>query len=126
MLPFIGTTAERNKGIGLYKSMYLSITPEITAEIEKYGQRHRVTMNTIMQGIWAYLLHCYTGSNEVVYGVIVSGRPDNLSGVERKVGMFINTLPLHAGFRDEEQVISWLQNLQEEQVASSLPIYSIA
>jgi amino acid adenylation domain-containing protein/non-ribosomal peptide synthase protein (TIGR01720 family)/FkbM family methyltransferase len=118
LLPFIGTTAERNKGFGLYKSLHLNISPELSAEIEKYGQLHRITMNTIMQGIWAYLLHRYTGTDNIVYGVIVSGRPDDLIGVERRVGMYINTLPLHATFRDEQQISSWLQGLQEEQVSS--------
>ena len=44
-----------------------------------------------MQGVWSYLLHRYTGSDDVVYGVIVSGRPDELPGVEQRVGMYINT-----------------------------------
>ncbi|HET9276550.1 MAG TPA: condensation domain-containing protein, partial [Flavitalea sp.] len=118
LLPFIGTTAERNKGFGAYKSLHLNISAELSSEIEKYGQLHRITMNTIMQGIWAYLLHRYTGNDNVVYGVIVSGRPDALAAVERRVGMYINTLPLHAGFNDDLPLNSWLQNLQEQQVAS--------
>ncbi|HKH62399.1 MAG TPA: amino acid adenylation domain-containing protein, partial [Flavitalea sp.] len=118
LLPFIGTTAERNKGFGAYKSLHLNISAELSSEIEKYGQLHRITMNTIMQGIWAFLLHRYTGNDHVVFGVIVSGRPDDLTAVEHRVGMYINTLPLHARFNGDLPLNSWLQNLQEEQVAS--------
>ena len=73
----------------------------------------RLTVNTLMQGVWAWLLHRYTGNNEVVYGVVVSGRPDELPGVERRVGMYINTLALKAEFGGEQQTESWLQSFRQ-------------
>jgi len=118
LLPFISTTKERNKGQGIYKSLSLQVNAVTTAQIEKYAQKHRITVNTVMQGIWAYLLHRYTGNTNVVYGVIVSGRPDDLPGVEHRVGMYINSLPLHATVPQEQQIGEWLQGIQGEQVSS--------
>src|SRR5205823_6085487 len=47
-----------------------------------------------------------------------SGRPDDLPGVEQRVGMFINTLPFRVVVNRELETGSWLQGLQAEQVSS--------
>ena len=77
----------------------------MTAKTELYAQKNHITINTIMQGVWSYLLHRYTGSNDVVYGIIVSGRPDDLPGIEQRVGMYINTLPLHSTIEEGKEVL---------------------
>ena len=117
LLPFIRTTTERTKGKGKYESLSLRLDEAATAGIQRYAQLHRLTVNTLMQGVWALLLHKYTGNREVLYGVVVSGRPAELPGVEQRVGMYINTLALKAvsvstGNR------SWFQGLQADQVSS--------
>ncbi|MEO6228747.1 MAG: amino acid adenylation domain-containing protein, partial [Ferruginibacter sp.] len=124
LLPFIGTTTERNKGLGEYGSVILEISSEITEKIGQYAQRHRLTMNTLMQGVWSYLLHCYTASNDIVYGVIVSGRPDDLPNVEQRIGMFINALPLFSNLKEEQTIAAWFQDIQRDQVASRQYQYS--
>src|SRR5215204_2900561 len=118
LLPFIDNVKERNKGIGTYKSITLQIDTANATRIEKYSQDLRVTVNTIMQGVWSYLLGVYTGQQHVAYGVIVSGRPDDLHDVERRVGLYINTLPLHSVLSYEEELSDWLQNIQAQQAAS--------
>ena len=118
LLPFIGSTPERNKGRGLYQSLHLKVDAAVAAKIHEYAQRHHITLNTIMQGVWSYLLHHYTGNENIVYGVVVSGRPDDLPGVEQRVGMYINTLPLHTVIKQDADIAGWLQGLQSEQVSS--------
>jgi amino acid adenylation domain-containing protein/FkbM family methyltransferase len=53
-----------------------------------------------------------------VYGSVVSGRPDDLQGIEQRIGLFINTLPLRSSFNDEMEIVEWMQNIQKDQVAS--------
>jgi amino acid adenylation domain-containing protein/non-ribosomal peptide synthase protein (TIGR01720 family) len=118
LLPFVGTTGERNKGAGSYGSLFLNLDAAFTAQLKQYAQKHRLTVNTVMQGVWSLLLHRYTGNNDIVYGTIVSGRPDDLADVERRVGMYINTLPLHSTMQEDELVTSWLEQLQQQQVSS--------
>ncbi|MHA4812691.1 condensation domain-containing protein, partial [Flavitalea flava] len=62
LLPFIEPTAERNKGLGAYGEEEVWINSRETAGIVAYVQRQRITVNTLMQGIWSYLLYRYTGS----------------------------------------------------------------
>jgi len=118
LLPFIEATIERNKGIGQYRTEWLQLGGEASRQLEGYAQRNRITVNTVMQGVWAYVLSRYTGSREVVYGVTVSGRPEDLSGVEHRVGMYINAVPLRAEVDEEQPIGVWLRELQQDQVAS--------
>ena len=73
-----------------------------------------VTVNTLFQMAWAAILSALTDRADVVYGVTVSGRPDELSGVETMVGLFINTVPLRIALDPAEPVGRQCQALQRE------------
>src|SRR5262249_12820563 len=74
-----------------------------------------VTLNTVVQGAWGLLLSRYSGVSDVVFGMTVAGRPPELLGIEQMVGLFINTLPLRLQIDPAKLVLSWLQELQEQQ-----------
>jgi non-ribosomal peptide synthetase component F len=52
----------------------------------------------------------------VLFGAVVSGRPEGLAGVETMVGPFINTLPVRVTIEDEQLVLEWLRQLQAQQI----------
>src|SRR5439155_21636487 len=85
------------------------------SEVEGFARRHRLTVNTLVQGAWALLLGRYGDSDDVVFGVTVSGRPAELPEVERTVGLFINTLPLRVALPPGETVLDWLHGVQARQ-----------
>ncbi|SKA37897.1 Methyltransferase domain-containing protein [Chitinophaga eiseniae] len=118
LLPFIPAAAERTKGAGIYKSVAVLLDKDNAAALTHFAQQQRITVNTVMQGVWAYLLSRYTGRSEVTYGVTVSGRPEDLSGVEQRVGLYINTLPLHTVVQENSRVVAWLQEIQASQLES--------
>ncbi len=125
LLPFVGASVtDRNKGTGTYRVFQLRVAGELTGKIGRYAQQHRITVNTVMQGVWSLLLHRYTGQRDVVFGVTVSGRPEDLPGVESRVGMYINTLPLRATLEEGQEIGVWLRSLQQEQSASREHQYS--
>ncbi|HVH13658.1 MAG TPA: condensation domain-containing protein, partial [Longimicrobium sp.] len=74
-----------------------------------------VTPNTVVQGAWALLLSRYAGRDDVVFGATVSGRPAGLPGVERMVGLFINTLPVRVWVDADQPVRGWLTGVQHHQ-----------
>ena len=121
LLPFSGITTQRTKGVGDYDTFNLILNEETKDRAESYAQKNRLTLNTLLQGVWSYLLHRYTGNEDVAFGVIVSGRPDELPGIEKKVGLYINTLPLHSRLlqKDKAETINWLQEIQSKQVESA-------
>lgn len=64
--------------------------------LKSAGARLGLTANAFVQTAWSLLLSERAGTNDVIHGVSVSGRPPELSGVENMVGLFINTIPLRA------------------------------
>ncbi|MGI8636035.1 MAG: condensation domain-containing protein, partial [Segetibacter sp.] len=118
LLPFITNSTERNKGGGEYGSVVLELNNNTTAKVKNFAQSTRVTVNTVMQAVWSFLLHKYTGNRNITYGVVVSGRPDNLPNVEQRVGLYINTLPLRSAYKNNYLLTQWLHSLQSEQVRS--------
>ncbi|MES2894104.1 MAG: non-ribosomal peptide synthase/polyketide synthase [Bacteroidota bacterium] len=118
LLPFIQSTLERTKGVGTYATKSFILDIDSTGLVRKFAQRHRLTLNTLMQGIWATILYRYTSNENVVYGLIESGRPEDLDQVERRVGMYINTLPFHTKVQRDKKLVPWLQQIQAQQVAS--------
>ena len=72
LLPFIADTSERNRGSGEYGSVLLELDALETAKVRNFSQKNRVTVNTLTQAVWSFLLHKYTGNSNITYGVVVS------------------------------------------------------
>lgn len=87
-----------------------------TAALHSLGRQYRVTMNTIVMGAWALLLSRQSGERDVVFGVVMSGRPPELAGVESMVGLFVNTLPMRVRVNPADSLSSWLQAIQTQQL----------
>ncbi|MFL6332078.1 MAG: amino acid adenylation domain-containing protein [Pyrinomonadaceae bacterium] len=88
------------------------LPPELSAQLQAFAQRHQLTLNTLVQGAWALLLSRYSGEEDVVFGVTVSGRPAELVGIETRIGLFINALPLRVSVSGVEALVPWLRQLQ--------------
>jgi nonribosomal peptide synthetase DhbF len=76
-----------------------------------------LTANTVVQGAWGLLVGQLLGRRDAVFGTLVSGRPPQLSGVERMVGLFINTIPVRVRALPGAPARRVLAELQEEQAA---------
>ncbi|MGN9822135.1 condensation domain-containing protein, partial [Streptomyces sp. SD11] len=59
-----------------------------------FARRHRLTLNTVVQGAWALVLSVYAGSDDVVFGVTSSGRGGQIDGMDSMVGLLLNTTPV--------------------------------
>jgi amino acid adenylation domain-containing protein len=93
------------------------------AETGRLGEVARgmgVTANTVVQAGWGAVLGRLSGSQDVVFGATVSGRPPDLAGVEGLVGLCINTVPVRVRMAADEPVRDLLRRLQAEQ-AGLLP-----
>jgi len=53
-----------------------------------------VSLNTAVRAVWSLLLAFYNNTDDVCYAATVSGRPPELAGIDRMVGIFINALPV--------------------------------
>ncbi|MBW8480960.1 non-ribosomal peptide synthetase [Actinomadura parmotrematis] len=87
------------------------------ADLAAYARRHGLTLNTVLQGVWALVLGGLTGRDDVVFGTTVSGRPAELDGVEDMVGLFSNTVPVRVRLDPALPLPAALARLQSEQAA---------
>jgi amino acid adenylation domain-containing protein/non-ribosomal peptide synthase protein (TIGR01720 family) len=105
------------------------LKPALTERLIQFARRERITLNTLIQAVWAILLNRYTGKQIVVFGATVAGRPGDLAGAERSLGLFINTLPVVVMLKPEQEIGDWLRDLQAQNLASRehehTPLYEI-
>ncbi len=86
------------------------------AALQELAARERLTLGTWVQGAWALLLHRHSGRREVLFGTTCAGRPAELPGAERIVGLFINSLPLRVAVDRHRPLRPWLDELQRDQL----------
>jgi amino acid adenylation domain-containing protein len=99
-----------------YRREELEFSDRVTALLTAFARRQRLTLNTILQGAWAILLSRMTREEGVIWGTVVSGRPATLAGVEKTVGLFINSIPACATVKANLPVLEFLQKLQGDQM----------
>ncbi len=94
-----------------YGKIDLLLSAADSVALQHFVKHRQLTLNTLVQGAWAILLSRYSGESDIAFGVTVSGRPADLTGVENMVGLFINTLPLRLNVAPDSTVLDWLQAL---------------
>ncbi|WP_025721602.1 condensation domain-containing protein, partial [Paenibacillus sp. 1-18] len=102
---------------------------ELTAGIQRVAKRYQVTINTLMQTVWGILLQKYNGTDDVVFGSVVSGRPAEIPNVEHIIGLFINTIPVRISSHVDSLFSDIMKHTQEQSIAShaydTYPLYEI-
>ncbi|GGZ38815.1 putative peptide synthetase MbtF [Streptomyces inusitatus] len=73
-----------------------------------------LTVNTVAQVAWAVLLHRLTGREDTTFGVTVSGRPEEVRGIESSIGLFINTVPARVTLRPGETLRELCRRVQRD------------
>ena len=118
--PFGVDQPNSRKQSEVYAKQELVLPEVLTASLQQLAQKHRLTISTLIQGVWAITLSRYSNESEVVFGTTVSGRAAPLREIENMVGLFINTLPLRVQVTPEVSVVESLQALQRKQTERRL------
>ncbi|MFO0760428.1 MAG: amino acid adenylation domain-containing protein [Byssovorax sp.] len=101
--------------VPLFDSRRMELPAQTAAALAAFGPEHQLTMSTLVQGAWALLLSRYAGTGDVVFGSIVSGRSAPIAGIEKMVGVFINTLPVRVKIDEQASAVAFLGALQRQQ-----------
>ena len=107
------THSNNQKKEASYSELELRLSAQVSRKLKNLAQENHITLSTIVQGVWGLLLSRYSGEKDVVFGVTVSGRTADLSGIENMVGLFINTLPLRLQIEPEKQLILWFKQINK-------------
>ncbi|HLK97272.1 MAG TPA: condensation domain-containing protein, partial [Hymenobacter sp.] len=117
-LPQIKVVSERNRASGTIASTDLAFDAPLTDRVSGFNKAHRITVNTLVQGVWSLLLSRYTGMSDVVTGVTVAGRPSEWDAAQQGLGLYINTIPLRVRVDQHLRLVDWLQSIQEQHTAA--------
>ncbi|MQA26813.1 MAG: amino acid adenylation domain-containing protein, partial [Micromonosporaceae bacterium] len=88
---------------------------ELTSALRELARTHGLTLNTVVQGVWAVLVGMLSGRSDVVFGTTAANRPAELAGVERMLGLFMNTVPVRVRLQPELRFTELLADLQATQ-----------
>ncbi|NPU66681.1 amino acid adenylation domain-containing protein, partial [Bradyrhizobium sp. 83012] len=112
-----------------HRRCYTRLDEGATADLKAFARRERITLNTLIQGVWTLLLQRFTGQHTVTFGATVAGRPAGLDGAEQMIGLFINTLPMIETPSPACAVGDWLRAIQSRTAAirnfEQTPLYDI-
>ncbi|MFE3323800.1 amino acid adenylation domain-containing protein [Streptomyces sp. NPDC059176] len=101
----------------LPRTAVAALDPDATGRLADWARGRQVTLATAVQGCWGLLVGQLTGRTDVAFGVVDSGRPAELIGIESTVGMFANTLPVRLPLdpdRTPAEVLAFLQRQHGE------------
>jgi len=91
------------------------LSSELTARLHAVARERGWTMNTLVQACWGVVLGSALGRSDVLFGSTVSGRPPELPGVQRMIGMLINTVPVRVRWSPGDTLAELLDAVQRDQ-----------
>ncbi|CAM4380442.1 Surfactin synthase subunit 2 [Mycobacterium basiliense] len=106
-----GTVAVRD---GVPQKTERLLSPADTSRLRNWAGSSGLTLNTAVLFAWVVVLSRLTDRRDVVFGTIVSGRPEHLTGVENMVGLFINSVPVVHRVSGTTSVVEQCVQLQRE------------
>ncbi|WP_375484816.1 amino acid adenylation domain-containing protein [uncultured Mycobacterium sp.] len=95
----------------------LSLDRAATTRLTGWAREHGLTLNTALQFAWAVVLSRLTDRRDVAFGTVVSGRPQDLTGVETMVGLFINTVPVVVDLSSHATILEQCRAVQQQSAA---------
>ncbi|MBN2862729.1 MAG: amino acid adenylation domain-containing protein [Bacteroidales bacterium] len=90
-----------NREVYEQENLKLILDRELTRGLEELASGSNVTLNTVFSCLWGILLNRYSRTEDVVFGSVVSGRPAEIPGVDKMIGLFINTVPVRIRMEDD-------------------------
>jgi non-ribosomal peptide synthetase component F len=90
-----------------------------TSELQSFCTKHGVTLSNVLQFAWALTLRSYTGSTDVCFGYLSSGRDVPIPDIQGSaVGAFINMLTCRISLNEDLRLSQALQQIQSDFVHS--------
>jgi amino acid adenylation domain-containing protein/non-ribosomal peptide synthase protein (TIGR01720 family) len=93
-----------------------TVDAQTTLELRTLAKEQGLTVNALVMGAWAILLHRYSGEEDIVFGSTRACRKSSVSGAEETIGLFINTVPVRVALSGDTRVLSVLENVRKQWV----------
>ncbi len=102
----------------VFSEYKVNLNCELSHRVTELAKTTNVTLNSVFQAAWGFLLGKYNYSEDVVFGTVVSGRNYPVEGIERIVGLLINTIPVRVRIDQEKSFKELLKNVFDSYILS--------
>ncbi|KWX88922.1 hypothetical protein AMQ83_03775 [Paenibacillus riograndensis] len=90
------------------------IPPGDLQAAREYARKGQIPMNTLFLGVWGRVLARLLKKQDLMLGMITSGRVPEVEHMDTMVGLFTNSLPVRLTYAPAERVLDWFQALQKK------------
>ena len=77
----------------------------------------RYTVPLLLRAAWALTVSSFSGSDDVLFGIVLNGRSNSTAGIDSLVGPMVATVPVRTNIRRDASVNDLLQQLNEQAVS---------
>jgi hypothetical protein len=88
------------------------------AELHTLAESSNVSLANILLAVWTLVLRSYTGSSDICYGYLTSGRNVPVDNIENAVGAFINMLVSRTQISPTGSLLEVIQKVQNDFIES--------
>ncbi|MCC2442995.1 condensation domain-containing protein [Bacillus cereus] len=93
------------------------LSQELLQKLQCVAKEEGVTLGTIFTAAWGVLLQKYIERTDVLFGTTVSGRTGNLPGIEKMVGLLMNTIPVRIKSKQGDSLKDIIHKVQHQSQA---------
>ena len=106
-----------SKDVHPHGEIWESLDASTTTRLRELAKSHDLTVNTLVMGAWAILLHRYANANDVVFGATRACRNSSVADADQTIGLFINTVPVRVQFSGDDPALAIFKTLRAQWVA---------
>src|SRR5438093_5632615 len=101
---------------GLYQQgeAWEILDSSLTTRLRALAKEYELTLNALVMGAWAILLHRYSGEQNIVFGATRACRKSTVAGADEMIGLFINTLPVRIKLSPDDAALSVLKEALQQ------------
>ena len=92
---------------------------QLSEQMESFARLQHVSVNSVIESAFSLALQKYTGSSDIVYNKVISGKSIGLPNLERTVGPMINTVPVRINRPESISLSDFLQQVHNQSVQTN-------
>lgn len=85
-----------------------------TGRLKTLAAAQNLTLNALVMGAWAILLHRYSGEEDIVFGATRACRRSSIPLADQTIGLFINTVPVRVRLQGSDTALSIVQAVRQQ------------
>ena len=110
VLRLFGVSANSHSDTFTGKNLVEEVRDDRFTQIKKYNASHGINPSSFFLSAFKWLLHIYTGYEDLVVGIPFVGRP--LEEFEQVIGPFYNMVPVRTTFEKKLSGVEWGKSVQ--------------